>query len=277
MTTEKVINRLRKLLNMTTDRGCTEDEQETALQLAAGLAAKHGIELNSLHTEDQPKPKVTMKRRWQEFKMHQGLAAQAAAVLVGIEVNVYDYGKHGITFVGREELIEIAEELMFFLFRQIEALYKEALPRGLSQRDRAEFRRTFKPACALRTLERARAHMEKLKQDEATAREATGQNALVVRDYFKTLEDEIKEYWDEKMAPHHKRAQEAAEKDRQYLASLSEADRKKVLEQRAKIEARERKKWAKRKGRRPRTLPTGTGTRPGLAAGDRVKLRREID
>ena len=275
--TDKAISRLRKLLSMTTDRGCTEDEQETALRLAASLAAKHGIELDSLRTEDQPKPKAVLKRRSEEFKMHQGLAARAAAALVGVEAHVYRYGAGGITFVGREELIEMAEELMFFLFRQIEALYKEALPKGLSQRERAEFRRTFKPACAYRTLERAEAHMKKLKQDENTAREATGSTALVVSNYFDTLKNEVDEFWEERLAPSRKRAEAYAERDRQYLASLSENDREKVLKQRAKEEAKAHKKWAKRKGPRGRSLPFGSGTNSGFAAGDRVKLRQEID
>ena len=226
-------NKIRKLLNMTVENGCTEDEQETALRMAASLAAREGIELSSL--AKAPVKKATTKGHWQEFKPHQALAAHAAAVLYGVECNAYSLGAKGIMFVGREELIELAEETMFWLFRQVEELYKSSLPKGLSQRERAEYRKTFKAACAQRTYERAL----KVMRDMKTTGGQTGSTALVVTGYFDQLKAEQVAYW--------------AEREQQ-------------------LTPEQRKLWEKKA--RSRSIPTGRGTRAGYQAGDHVKLRK---
>jgi len=279
MADEKGIDRIRKLLNMTVENGCSEDEQETALRMAANAAAKLGIELDSILAKDTTaaKRKAIYKAHRQAFKIHQGLAAEAAAALVGIEVNVYNYGENGIAFVGREELIELAEEIMFWLFRQIEELYKQALPKGLSKSARGEFRKTFKAACAMRTRDRAYSHMASLKRNDVVAQEATGQNALVVAGYFETLAEETRDYWEETLyAPMRIRREKAEAAEQQRLALLPEPERVKELERKAKEQAAAAKREARLKGPRGRSMPYGNGSTAGFAAGDRVKLRKEI-
>ena len=88
-----ILDRITKLLNMTTANGCTEDEQETALRMASAMAMKAGIELDSLRAKDAPKAKATARSKSQEFKPHQAYAAAAAAELYGIQCNVYDLGR----------------------------------------------------------------------------------------------------------------------------------------------------------------------------------------
>lgn len=213
---EKLKAKLAKLLNMTVENGCTEDEQESAMRMAAGLAARAGIEseLEKLkNTGQQPATrKATRKNFSQEFKIHQVLAAQAAAELYGCEIYAYDRGKSGIFFVGREENIESAETTMFWLMRQVELLYKQNLPRGLTQSARAE-----------------------------------------------------------------ERSKRLALQEEQRRAAMTPAQR----EAEDKEAERQRKKWerqaARRKGPRARTLPTGNGTSAGFAAGDSVKLRKEVE
>lgn len=269
---DKLREKLRKLLNMTVENGCTEDEQESAMRMAAGLAARAGIEaeLQSLKdTGTQPtKRSPKTKRVSQEFKIHQILAAQAAAELYGCKLYTYGRGKHGIEFLGREENIESAETTMFWLMRQVELLYKQNLPRGLTQSARAEYRKTFKAACAHRVYERARNLMWDMKMNERSAQEATGQNALVVQGYFKQLETEIDEYL--YGSAEERAARRQREEDRRNALTPAErAAEDKEME-------RWQKKMAKRKGPRPRTLPTGNGTAAGFVAGDTVKLRREV-
>lgn len=271
-------DKILKLLNMTVKNGCTEDEQETALKMAMAIAAREGIDLEALRPKDAPKIKAVMKGHYQEFKPHQALAAQAAAVLFGVECNVYNLGARGFNFVGRPELIELAEETMFWLFRQIEELYKQALPKGLSKTERAEFRKTFKAACALRTWERAREAMRDMRYNDARAQEATGHNALVVQGYFETLEKEQDEFWEERFAetPEQKARREAQEKAQAEwdAAHPKEAARRKKEEERAAAKAA--RQAAKRKGRRERSIPMGSGTNLGYAAGDAVQLRKEV-
>ena len=280
---DPIRDRISKLLNMTTANGCTEDEQETALRMAAAMAMKAGIELDSLRAADAPKPKAVARNRSQELKPHQALCAVAAATLYGIECNVYNLGKDGIMFVGREELIELAEETMFWLFRQIESLYKTALPKGMTQARRAEFRKTFKAACAERTRDRAWEYMREIKRNERMAQEATGHNALVVQGHFQTLADEIDTFWTDrfKLTPEQeaaraKRAEEYAEKMRRWREENPEeaARQDKEAERQRKKEERAA---ARRKGRKQRELPRGIGTNAGWAAGDQVKLRKEVE
>ena len=270
----KLREKMKKLLNMTVENGCTEDEQESAMRMAAGLAARAGIESeleamkNAPTGASTPKRTIKTKRVSQEFKIHQILAAQAAAELYGVRLYTYGRGKHGIEFLGREENCEMAEQTMFWLMRQVELLYKQNLPKGLTQSARAEYRKTFKAACAHRVFERARNLMWDMKMNERSAQAATGQNALVVQGYFKTLETEINEYFfgtAEEQAARRKKEEDR----RNALTPAERAAEDRELE-------RAMKRASKRKGPRPRTLPVGNGTAAGRVAGDTVKLRTEI-
>lgn len=252
-------DKIRKLLAMTVENGCSEDEAETAMRMAASIAARGGIELDSLRAKDEPKRKAKSKYHSAELKPHQALAAHAAAVLYGVECNAGNLGKYGVMFVGREELIELTEETMFWLFRQIEELYKSSLPKGLSKSERGEYRKTFKAACAQRVLERARAVMRDIKAGGAQA--ATGQNALVVVGYFDQLKAEQDQYWEDVYAADRKRLEAR-------LAAMTPAQRE------AYEEAQKNRKAPRMT--RGRSIPTGSGTRAGRQAGDQVKLRKEV-
>lgn len=277
--TDPILEKLRKLMALASDtRNTSEEETDTAMRMAAALAAKHGIDLNTLRTADTPKAKVMHKRNRTEMTFQQIYAAHAAATLMGVRFYVYDEGRRGFEFVGRDDLIEMAEQLMFFLMRQVEEIYKSSLPKGLSKRDRAEFRRTFKPACALRAKKRAEEVMRELKTNERTAQAATGHNALVVAGYYDTLKSEIDEYENERYKPSpeavaremERKAREAAWREANPEAA-ARADA-----QAAKDQAAWAKRQAKLKGRREREMPQGSGTRAGYDAGVHVKLNKEV-
>lgn len=269
--------KITKLLNMTVENGCSEDEQETAMSMAAAIATKLGIDLEA-QRQGEPtaaQRKAVKKAFMQEFKIHQTLAFQAAAKLYGCEVYAYDGGKGGLFFVGREENVELAEQTAFWLMRQVELLYKQNLPRGLSQSVRAQYRKTFKAACAYRVNERARTLMYEMGKDDRAAQAATGSNALVVQGYFKTLAQENADYF--KPAPEVQARIDARNAE---MKAAEEARRNAmtVAERTAEDKQRQRElnKLMKRKGPRQRSLPTGVGTSAGMAAGDRVQLRREV-
>lgn len=281
MSDDKLKDKIRKLLNMTVENGCTEDEQESAMRMAAGLAARSGIELEALRAKGTSEAvrKAIKKAVSQEFKIHQVLAAQAAAQLYGCELYTYNNGKDGILFVGREENIEMAEQTMFWLMRQVELLYKQSLPKGMTQRARAEFRKTFKAACAHRVHQRATELMYQMRNDERAAQSATGQNALVVQGYFEKLHRENLAVWDptpEQKATYERMAEERKQREAARRNAMTQAERDAEDKQIARERAALDRKMAKRKGPRARRLPTGNGTQAGISAGDRVQLRKEV-
>ena len=274
--------KIAKLLNMTVEKGCSEDEQETAMAMAAAIATRLGIDLEA-QRQSEPTPtqrKATQKSFIKEWKFHQVEAFRAAAELYGCDVYTYAHGRGGCFFVGRDENIELAEQTAFWLMRQVELLYKQNLPRGLSQSVRAQYRKTFKAACAHRVYERAVVLMRDMQFNQAKAQQATGQNALVVQDYFKTLAQENRAYWD--LTPEQKaRAEEQQrlrdEREAARRAALTPAERAKEDADKERERKKEERRAAKRKGPRGRSMPVGVGTRSGYAAGDTVQLRREIN
>lgn len=220
-------DKIKKLFALAADKGASEDEAATAMRLAMGLMAKHGIEQADLPPDELPRTKRGNVMKF-KFEKHQVVVANAAAYLYGCRIIFYDMGKGGLQIVGRPENIDATEATMTFLFRQVEQLYKENLPRGLSQKERSDYRKSFKFACAIRVEQRAIALWKEICSNEAAAKSATGKNALVVANHFKQLvaeaNDELKDV------------------------------KKKIIQGRM-----------------------GSGTLDGTAAGDKVKLRQELD
>jgi hypothetical protein len=101
----------------------------------------------------------------------------------------------------------------------------------------------------------------------------------VVQGYFQQLERENAAYFnlsEEEKAKAQQRQLEYKRQEEERRNAMTPAEREaedKELERWRKKEAR---LAARRKGPRARTLPTGIGTNAGLAAGDRVQLRKEI-
>jgi hypothetical protein len=121
--------------------------------------------------------------------------------------------------------------------------------------------------------------MWQMRRDDAKAQAATGQNALVVQGYFDQLKRENNAFWE--LTPE----QKARAEERRLQLEKMEQDRRNALtpaEREAEDKEREREKKkaeraaARRKGPRARTIPWGVGSSAGMAAGDRVQLRKEI-
>ena len=189
MTPNPILDKIKKLLAVANDKGATEDEAATAMRLASGMMAKHGIRHEDIPATGET-PKATRRRSMQQLRPYEVDAYQAAGVLYGCDLVMYDRGKAGIEFIGRPMNIEAAEMTAQWLMQQIERFYKEALPRGLSVAARAEFRRTFKQACASRIVTRAFKIMADVKRDDKTAMEFSGSTALVVVNHFALLHQE---------------------------------------------------------------------------------------
>lgn len=179
---DKMKDRIRKLFALANDKAATEDEAAAALKIAMGLMAKYGIEQASI--SDKPLSKAMEKKLAEAIKDYQITIISAAATLYGCKVIVLGRGKAGVEIFGREENVEATHMTALWLGRQLESFYKQALPSGLSQKERSEFRRTFKQACATRVSGRAWRMYYDMTHNTQTAQEATGKNALVVLGHF---------------------------------------------------------------------------------------------
>lgn len=185
MIDQNIKSKIQKLFALANDKGASEDEAATAIRMAAGLMLKHGIGHADLGGE-QPKAKKGAKvnARFEKYGVN---LANASAYLYGCKVIFYDAGKSGLVFIGRSDNIDAAEQTLTWLTVQLERLYKEALPRGLTQKERSDYRKSFKWACSARVEQRARHLMNDMQRNNSAALAYTGSTALVVSGHFKQL------------------------------------------------------------------------------------------
>lgn len=187
-----ITNKIRKLFALAHDKGATEAEAARAMELATRLMLEHGVSRETLEdTEDRVGHgewgDLEGDDDWRWFCVH------AATTLYGTRV-VSSTNKTQLYFVGRKDNIAATEMTLAWLLDQVEFLYKAALPRGMSKRDRADYRRNFKRACALRVYSRACEIVRNL-QDKGTEQST----ALVVQDYRKTLDAEADDFIQNKL------------------------------------------------------------------------------
>ena len=298
--------RIQKLLKMTEANGADEHTAANAMRLAAGLAAKLGIELEACRPAGEAKPKPKQQRMSEEkLKPYEAFCAEAAAELYGVECQAHNLGKYGFQYTGREENINLAEDTYLWLVSQVEHFYKEALAARtgptMTVKQRADFRSSFKDACGKRILERAKTLVREMTTQDQAAMEATGSNALVVMGHFRMLRNEIHDWRNENYEESRRRMEqrqlESQEKRIQMLAGMTEPERVAFLqreEERRQVEKAQAEKFEKEWQRRQRaaerraekrggwaepksrSMKVGSGTLAGRSAGDRVQLRKEI-
>lgn len=188
--TDTIITKIKKLLALGKNNN-NEHEAAQAMAMAAAMMAKHGIEQDQLKDADKPTaglgPWITMEAKYWRT------VARAAAHLYGGQSGLPTKGATDrVRFAGRPEVREAAEETFAFIILQIEALYKAALPKGLSKTERAEFRATFKQACAARVEDRVGEIVHTLQTQDVAA---TGSTALVVANHRAIMAKEIEQLW----------------------------------------------------------------------------------
>lgn len=192
MATEEIKARIVKLLNLSRDRGASEAEAATAMTMATKMMLLHGIKESDLQTSKAVAGRsetTELERDWQEIIADISGKLFGCMTLLGKSLN----GAPMFYYIGRPENHDAAKQTFNFLCDQVERLYKNGLPRGMSQRDRANFRRTFKYACASRIYHRGMGLIEEMKRGEHT-QDVAGGTALVVQGYFDKLADEVDEF-----------------------------------------------------------------------------------
>ena len=173
------INKIKKLLAVAaTGSGATEGEAMSAAALASALMLKHNIDVQLDDDKDEPTAQRGESLGGYDEPWHIECSGGAGYLYSCRPLIQRRMGN--IAFVGRPDNINAAEMTLKFFVDETERLYKLNLPKGLSKLDRANFRATFKMACARRIAARCWAIMETLRQDDAKAIEATGSRALVI-------------------------------------------------------------------------------------------------
>lgn len=188
---EAIREKIVKLLNLARDKGASEAEAATAMTMATRLMLSHGIQESELQ---QSKAVAGRSELTEVDTDWQKILAQAAGKLFGC-MTLFSRSMNGAPsffFIGRPENHDAAKLTFNYLCDQVERLYKISLPRGMTQRDRANYRRTFKYACSARVYHRAEELVEEMKRGQHL--EGTGGTALVVQGYFDKLDDEVDEF-----------------------------------------------------------------------------------
>mgnify|MGYP000238794352 CR=1 FL=1 len=168
-----LIEKIQNLLDLSRNNP-SEEEAATAAAMAAKLMAKHNIEEHDLgHKSDTGwNGGGTFERDYWR------LLAQGVGQLIPVSFTFRPSGrKLAYQWVGTKLNCQTAEQVLHFWAVQVEQLYKAHLPRGLSKKARAEFRKNFKRACAAGIIQRARQiKMDQLKEH------TTGTALMVVED-----------------------------------------------------------------------------------------------
>ena len=184
-----MIEKIRKLLALARNAGATEAEAAQALGMANALMLKHGIEQDQVDEEDEL---VKSGARQSAFtqRWHQMLAISLGR-MYGCQC-LFERRTDHFTYIGRDEANQAAQLTLEFVVDQINMFYRLSLPKGLSQRERAQYRRDFKHACTSRVLDRVEEIIAESMTDEGAA--AIGCTALVVRDHRQQRLDEAQEF-----------------------------------------------------------------------------------
>ena len=182
---DQIRDRIRKLLNLGSNNP-NEHEATRAMELAAAMMFKHGIERSEL----EEKPKVGQTKDLELDHRWELMLGQAAAYLYGCKT-LRNVAAGRFTILGRPDNRQAAEDTYGYLVDQVEGLYKQSLPSGMSKKDRAEYRRTFKDACALRVYHRA---VEAINNLEKKDNAVSGSTALVVIAHRQELIEEVDDF-----------------------------------------------------------------------------------
>lgn len=182
---DSIIAKIKKLLALAGNNS-NEAEAARALEMASSLMMKHGIEEDAVKGE--AKQEIRVGTRFEDQRPFHRVVAQAVAELMGCSSYWYAPIK-GVAFAGRPLNVATAEELFVYVVLQIEGFYRRDLPKGLTQRERADFRQTYKLAAAYKVQGR----VNEIVRNQSLPTGSTGSTALVVQ-HRELLRTELEEF-----------------------------------------------------------------------------------
>lgn len=196
--TESVIERIRKLLNMTTENGCSEAEAHYAANLAQKLCLQHGLEVSAMGE------KPSEENSWAGMKSDRGVRAGSGwkvkfdwccRLAAGVSENfccklLVLKGKPSVrhnaghkdfdnwtsvgsfTIIGREDNVDIAKDVYNFLFQQIRWMgwYARDQKQAEVGKDRVpkNYLDDFWHGCVTRVNERLRIEFARLQAEDTS-------------------------------------------------------------------------------------------------------------
>ncbi|QKE56545.1 hypothetical protein [Bacillus phage YungSlug] len=129
---ETLINRIKKLFNMTVENGCSESEAQSAMLMAQKLMAKNGLEMSDVelkNTVDGTSKEVKEDGIFQENTVLDWWE-KSLAVIIADNFKCYTYVQRGhkksnIIFMGLKDDVEVAKLIYNFAHSQITHLAKQ--------------------------------------------------------------------------------------------------------------------------------------------------------
>lgn len=211
---DSIRDKIRKLLALG-EGNANEAEAAQAMKMASTLMMRHGIEQDELRTTEQ-RAKVVQSEAQEASSDWHVYCAQAAAKLYGVKPLKTPTG---FLFVGRSDNNDAAMDTTVFIILQVEQLYKQSLPSGMTQRERAAYRRDFKRVCAGRVYDRCL----DLSLEEPEAGSTGG--GLVIYQHREKLQAEIDDFLSSFTLGTSKPRRTKAASSRAYNDGLSAGDR----------------------------------------------------
>ena len=181
----EITERIKKLLALSKNNSNAE-EAGSAMKFAARLMMQHNISEQDLR--EKPKVGPGTRHESEDDRWHM-VIANATAMLYNCRAVWYS---STVEFVGRRDNTAVCDVTYPWIVDQVEALYKQHLRKGMTQSERAVYRREFKSACALRVGNRICDIMKTIK-----AEGVQGSTALVVLAKSEELLAEVDKFFEE--------------------------------------------------------------------------------
>jgi len=160
-----------------------EAEAASAAAMARKLMLKHNIDERDIGR----KANVGFNGEKSVDRDYYLLLTTGISELIPAKALIYTNGRNKtIKWAATAVNAQVANQMLEFWARQIEALYKQALPAGMSKSQRAQYRKDFKRNAAVTIIHRAR---ELRKQQNLE--KGTGTSLLVIQT---ELEAEVDEF-----------------------------------------------------------------------------------
>lgn len=180
-TEEKVLDKVRKLMDLATNAAASEGERENALRMAYALLSKHNLDMADVENRFKEEDRINQETSLLNFPWCRTLILCVGKlffckVYIGRRVNSERKMFH---FVGKESNVVTASVMSEYL---ITSILKEA--RKLYKQDLSPEARSFCVGAMNSIYDR----VEKM-QEEATNEAVSGSTALVVSSIYKTEMD----------------------------------------------------------------------------------------
>jgi hypothetical protein len=134
--TEKILDTVKKLLNMTVENGCSEAEATTAMEMAQSLLFKYNLEMADVinFTPEQRDANRIIGKDWDDdthVRLERGYGQPVEwMIALGFAVGRWSFCKalassYSVTFIGRKVDVEVTKEMFRWILEQCKRISEE--------------------------------------------------------------------------------------------------------------------------------------------------------